>query len=107
MLNTKYISSKILGGGKAFIKDTKIGEKFTISEMSAEEIQIETSLQLDIDTIVKLKIRLDSILFEININALGKVVEKQEEAQIYKIEFIDMKDNVKEEIDDIIRRSCN
>ena len=107
MSNNKYPSCDVVGGGKVFLKDTKNGEKFKIIEMSAEEIKIKTDLQLELDTIVDLKIILNSVLFDIDIDAMGNVVEKLESSQKYRIEFIGLSDKVKEEIDEIMRSACN
>ncbi|MBC8061917.1 MAG: hypothetical protein H7Y18_14790, partial [Clostridiaceae bacterium] len=61
MVNNKYPSCDVAGGGRVFLKGTKNGEKFKIIEMSAEEIKIKTNLQLELDAIVDLKISLDSV----------------------------------------------
>jgi len=78
MANNKYTSCDVVGGGKIFLIDNKDGKKFKIIKMSAEEIRIKTDLQLKLDDIVELKIILNSILFDIDIDAKGKVVEKLE-----------------------------
>ncbi|HEY8889511.1 MAG TPA: hypothetical protein VIM70_04605 [Clostridium sp.] len=103
----KYPSCEVAGGGKVFLKGTKNGEKFKIIRMSAEEIEIKTTMQLELDTIVDLKIILNSILFKIDIDAVGKVVEKLEPTEKYKIEFIDLSDKAKKEIDELMRSACN
>jgi hypothetical protein len=105
--NNKYTSCDVVGRGKVFLKNTERGEKFKIIEMSAVEIKIKTSLQLELDTIVNLKIILNSILFDIDVDATGKVVEKLESTENYRIEFIDLEDKAKEEIDDIMKSACN
>jgi len=107
VLNNGYQSCNIVGGGKVFLKDTKKAKKFKVIEMSAEEIKIETNLQLELDTIVHLKIILNSILFNIYIDAKGKVVEKIEPIEKYRIDFIGLSEKVKKEIDEIVRNACN
>lgn len=107
MSNDKYTSCDVLGGGKIFLKDAKKGEKFKIVEMSAEVIKIKTSMQLEVDNLVDLKIRLNSLLFEIDIDSVGKVVEKLEPTDIYTVEFIKLSDKAKREIDEIMRNACN
>jgi len=107
MPNNKYPSCEVVGGGKVFIKDTKNGGKFKIIRMSAEEIEIKTSIQLELDTIVDLKIILNSILFEMDIDAMGKVVEKLEPTEKYRIEFIHLSDKAKKEIDELMQNACN
>ena len=107
MSNNKYPSCDVAGGGKIFLKNTKSGEKFKIIDMSAEEIKIKTSMQLELDTIVDLKISLDSLLFEIHVDAIGKVVEKLESTEKYRVEFMELSDKVKEEIDEVMRSTCN
>jgi len=101
VLNNVYQSCNIVGSGKIFIKDIKKAEKFKIVEMSAEKIKIETDSQLELDTIVHLKIILNSILFNIYIDAKGKVIEKN------IIEFMGLSDKVKKEIDEIIGNACS
>ena len=105
MTNNKYPSCEIAGGGKVFLKDTKNGEKFKIIRMSAENIEIKTSMQLEVGTLVDLKIILNSILFEMDINAKGKVVGKLEPTEKYRIQFIDLSDKAKKEIDEIMRNA--
>lgn len=105
--NNKYTSCDVVGGGKVFLKDSDNGGKFKIIEMSAVEIKINTSIELELDTIVDLKIVLNSILFDIDLDVTGKVVEKLESSEKYRIEFIELSDKVKEEIDDIMRSACN
>ncbi|WP_298840866.1 hypothetical protein [Clostridium sp.] len=107
MTNNKYPSCEIAGGGKVFLKDTKNGEKFKIIRMSAENIEIKTSMQLEVGTLVDLKIILNSILFEMDINAKGKVVGKLEPTEKYRIQFIDLSDKAKKEIDEIMRNACD
>ena len=107
MANSKYSSCDVVGGGKVFLKDTKDGKKFKIIEMSAEEIKILTDLQLELESIVDLKIILNSIIFDIDIDASGKVVEKLDTTEKYRIEFIGLSDKVKGEIDEIIKGACN
>ncbi len=75
--------------------------------MSAEVIKIKTSMQLEVDNLVDLKIRLNSLLFEIDIDSMGKVVEKLEPTDIYTVEFIELSDKAKKEIDEIMRNACN
>ena len=107
MSNNKYTSCDVVGGGKIFLKDTKNGRKFKIIIMSAEEIRIKTDLQLELDDLVDLKIILNSILFDIDIDAEGKVVEILDTTNKYRIEFIGLSDKVKEEIDEIMRSACS
>ncbi|MBC8060122.1 MAG: hypothetical protein H7Y18_05600 [Clostridiaceae bacterium] len=107
MEKNKYPSCDVAGGGKVFLKGTKNGEKFKIIEMSAEEIKIKTSMKLELDAIVDLNISLESFLFEIDLKAIGKVVEKLESTEKYRIELIELSDKVKEEIDEIMRSTCN
>ena len=107
MSNNKYPSCDIAGGGKIFLEDSKNGEKFKIIEISAEEIKIKTDIKLELNTIVDLNIVLDSVLFEIDIKAVGKVVEKLESTEKYRIEFIGLIDEVKEQIDEIVKSTCN
>ena len=105
--NNKYLSCNIVGGGKVFLKGNEEGEEFKIIEMSADEIKIETGLHLELDNIVKLKIILNSILFDIDIDAMGKVVEKLELKEKYRIEFMELSEKAKEEIDEIMRNACD
>lgn len=105
--NNKYTSCDVVGGGKVFLKDSDNGAKFKIIEMSALEIKIKTSMKLELDTIVDLRIVLNSILFDIDLDAMGKVVEKLESIEEYRIKFIDLSYKAKEEIDDIMRSACN
>ena len=107
MSNNKYTSCDVVGGGKIFLKDTKNGRKFKIIIMSAEEIRLTTDLKLELDDIVDLKIILNSILFDIDIDAMGKVVEILDTTNKYRIEFIGLSDKVKEEIDEIMRSACS
>ena len=74
--------------------------------MSAEEIKIETDFRLELNDIVHLKIVLNSVLFNIDIDAKGKVAEKLDKAEKYRIEFIELSDEDKEEIDEIMRSAA-
>jgi len=107
MAGNKYTSCEVVGGGKVFLKNTEDGEKFKIIEMSAEEIKIKTSMLLELEDLVDLKIVLNSILFNIDIDAMGVVVGKLEAADKYRIELMGLSEEAKEEIDEIMLGACN
>jgi hypothetical protein len=105
----KYPSCDITGGGKIHVHTGDKGEKFKIITMSAEKLQIRTTANVNITDIVTLKVQINSDLFAVNINAIGKIVDKIDLGNEFKYttEFVGMSDSDKEDIDQLMRSSCN
>ena len=106
---SKYPSCDVTGGGKIHVHTEDKGEKFRIITMSAELLQIRTTAKVEVGDIVTLKVQINSGLFEFDVNAVGKIIDKADlSSEIkYTIEFVGMADNDKEEIDEFMRSSCN
>ncbi len=106
MLSTgKYASCNVAGDGKLFIEGNNKVEKFKIIDMSAAGIRLETTAALPENTAVKLKIRLLGGVVDANMDVNGKVARAIEKG--YELEFTDLSDGEKEEIDELMRNTCN
>lgn len=106
MLSTgKYASCNVAGDGKLFIEGNNKAEKFKIIDMSAVGIRLETTATLPENTAVKLKIRLFGGVVDANMDVNGKVARAIEKG--YELEFTDLSDGEKEEIDELMRNTCN
>lgn len=106
MLSTdKYASCNVAGDGKFFIEGNNKAEKFKIIDMSAAGIRLETTATLPENTAVKLKIRLFGGVVDANMDVNGKVARAIEKG--YELEFTDLSDVEKEEIDELMRSTCN
>ena len=101
----KYANCSVAGDGKLYIKDSNKPEKFKIIDMSAAKIKLETSVVLQEDTGVRLKIKLIGGAIDAHIDINGKVKKQLEKG--YEIEFVDLLDSELEEIDELMRSTCN
>lgn len=104
-----YQSGYMAGGGKIHVHTCDKGEKFRIITMSAEKIQISTKANVKVSDIVTLKIQIKGDLCTVNIKAIGKILDKSsmDDEMKYSIEFVGMSDSDKEDIDELIRSSCD
>ena len=105
MADVKYASCNIAGEGKLYVQGSNRVEKFKIVDMSAAEINIETLAKVLEGTAVRLKIRLIGVIVDAHIDVNGKVVKRIENG--YSIEFVGLSDSNREEIDELMRSSCN
>ncbi|MDF2985787.1 MAG: hypothetical protein K0R50_1297 [Eubacterium sp.] len=104
MNTTKYASCNVTGDGKLYT-DTNVADNFKIIDMSAEAMRLETPAALHANMRVKLKIRLKGIPVDVHLDINGIV-----KSQLYKgfeIEFHDLSDFDREEIDELMRSTCN
>jgi hypothetical protein len=104
-----YQSGYMAGGGKIHVHTCDKGEKFQIITMSAEKIQISTTANMNVSDIVTLKVQIKGDLCTVNIKAVGKILDKSNlgNEMKYTIEFVGMSDSDKEDIDELIRSSCD
>jgi len=105
MSSGKYASCNVAGDGKLYTENNNKSEKFKIIDMSADGIRMETPAALQEDTGVKLKIRLMGGPVDAHMDINGKVKGRFEKG--YEIEFVDLSDNDREEIDELMRNTCN
>jgi hypothetical protein len=101
----KYTSCTIAGDGKLYTQSNNKSEKFKIIDMSAARIILETSAVLQEAIEVKLKIRLTGGPVEAHIDISGKIKSRFEKS--YEIEFINLSDSAREEIDELMKNTCN
>lgn len=101
----KYVSCAVAGDGKLNVEGSKKVERFKIVDMSATGTNIEISAEILEGTAVRLKIRLIGVLIDAHIDVNGKVVKRIENG--YNIEFVDLSDSKREEIDELMRNTCN
>lgn len=101
----KYASCSVAGDGKLTVASSEKVEKFKIINMSAAEINIETSAEIPEGMSVKLKIRLIGGVIDAHLDVNGKVLRKIEKG--YEISFFDLSDSDREEIDELMRDTCN
>lgn len=105
MVDVKYASCNITGDGKLNIEGSMKVEKFKIVDMSASGINIETSAEIPKGMVVRLKIRLPGVIVDAHIDVNGKVTKRIENS--YNIEFVGLSDSNREEIDELMRSTCN
>ncbi len=101
----KYAICNVSGDGKLYIENNKNADKFKIIDMSAEGIRIETSAELKEQMNIKLKIRLKGSPIDAYMDIKGIVKEKLEKG--FEIEFLDLLDSDKEDIDELMRNTCS
>lgn len=106
---SKYPSCNVAGGGKLFIKPSGKEETFKIIDMSAAVIRVDTDAELEEGVTVGLKIKLNSLVFDVNIDASGRVIKRtqKEKGCEYSIEFTELSERDREEIDELMRSTCN
>lgn len=105
MSTGKYASCSIAGDGKLYTENNNKMEKFKIIDMSAEGIRLETQAVLQEITGVELKIRLIGGPLDAYMDISGKVKRRLEKG--YEIEFVGLSENAREEIDELMRTTCN
>jgi len=105
MDSKKYASCNVAGDGKLYTKGNNKADEFKIIDMSAKAIRLETSAVLQVDMGVKLKIRLIGGPIDAYIDINGKVKTQLEKG--YEIVFVDLSDDDREEIDELMRNTCN
>ena len=105
METKKYASCNVSGDGKLYIKGIKNADKFKIIDMSAEGMRIQTSAELNEHMSIKLKIRLKGSPIDAYMDVNGKVKGKLENG--FEIEFLDLLDSDKDDIDELMRNTCN
>ncbi len=105
MDSKKHASCNVAGDGKLYKESNKNAEKFNIIDMSAEGIRIETSAELNNEMNIKLKIRLKGSPIDAYMDVNGVVIGKLENG--FEIEFLDLLDSDKDDIDELMRNTCN
>lgn len=101
----RYASCTIDGEGILYTENNKFEEKFLIIDMTAIGIMLETSAILQENTKVKLKIWLMGSPVEVHIDLVGRVISKIKKG--YEIEFLDLSSYDREEIDELMKSTCN
>ena len=101
----KYANCKVAGDGKLSIEGSSKSNKFKIMDMSAAGVRIGTDTDLCEGMAVKLKIRLIGNIVDVFMNVNGKISKSIENG--YEIEFTDLPDDEKNEIDQLMRNACN
>lgn len=106
---TQYPSCNVAGGGKIKLLGSENSADFKIINLSAAEIHLKTAMQIEENANVQLKIQLNGILFEVDIDALGKVTSRSPlgNEYVYAIEFTELPEKDREEIDELMRSTCN
>lgn len=105
MDSKKYVSCNVSGDGKLYIESNKNADKFKIIDMSAESIRVETSAELHEEMNIKLKIRLKGSPIDAYMDVKGRVKGKLENG--FEIEFLDLLDSDKDDLDELMRNTCN
>jgi hypothetical protein len=105
MDSKKYAICNVSGDGKLYTESNNNADNFKIIDMSAEGIRIETSAELHEQMVIKLKIRLKGSPIDAHIDVNGKVKGKLEKG--FEIEFLDLLDSDRDDIDELMRNACN
>lgn len=105
MTDKQYVTCNIAGEGKLFVEGNKAAAKFKIIDMSAEGINLTTKTRLLEGEAAKLKIRLSAGVVSAFIDLNGRVAKTFENGCY--IEFVGLSEATKEEIDELMRDSCD
>jgi hypothetical protein len=105
----KYPECNVTGVGKIHLHTADKGEKFKIIKMTPELLQLKTAVKAELKDIVTLKIQINNGMFLLNVNTVGKIIDRAEldSEFVYTIEFVGMLDNDKEQIEQLIRDRCD
>jgi len=101
----RYANCNVAGEGILYTGNYEVEEKFLIIDMTVVGIMLETSATLKENTKVKLKIWLMGSPVEVNIDLVGRVISKIKKG--YEIEFLDLSSYDREEINELMRSTCN
>lgn len=103
--DSKYASCSVAGDGILYIEGSKKTEKFKIIDMSAVVVRIQTPLILKEGQGLRLKIRLIGGVIDVHLNVNGKVSRVIDNG--YEIKFMGLSDNERQEIDELMKNTCN
>lgn len=105
----KYPRCDINGAGELALQANGEKYKFKLTDMSAEGIKVLLENAIALDQRVSVNIRLKSFIFEVNINAHGivKRCEKVDSSYECAVEFTELPDADREEINELMMSSCN
>jgi len=106
-----YIHCNIAGHGTLKMESSGRKQKFRLAEMSAEGMRIITERELGIGQIVQADIRVESVLFEVKISAIGSIKnnrKRNEKDPIeYEVEFLNLPEEDKEAINQLMIDTCD
>ncbi len=108
MMNASLTGCKVKGWGEIFTENKSKGVHFSIIEMSADDIRILSTDELENNANVRMKIHLPSFLFQVNIKVVGKIYSKTkvDNGFIYDLKFVGLPDNDRKEIDELVKSAC-
>ncbi len=107
--NRAYSRCHIMGEGEILTHSGGPSAKFKLIDMSASGVRIESAGDVDVGEERELKIVFDGYLFEIVVNVTGKVRRKEVVNGFYEygIEFVNLSQKNRIELDELMKRSCS
>lgn len=108
MGETQFCRCNVKGSGKIFTDKDKYIE-FEIIDLCAEDSKVFSPNEVDTGIRVRIAIVLPAILFQVEINTEAIIVQKTKTGNgfEYCLEFVDLSEEDKCEIDELMRSTCN
>lgn len=105
----KYPRCDINGTGELTLHASGEKYKFKLVDMSAEGIKVLLENAFESDQQVSVSIRLKSNIFEVKIKAQGVVMRTEKVDTLYEcaVEFTELPEFDREEINELMKSSCN
>ena len=103
-----YQRCRVAGEGKFYQAPGGQGVNFDIIDLSASGAKIRAEQQLEINQTIDVAIRFSGLEMEMNMKVVGRVIRKKEvvDGYIYGLEFVNLTEHVKVEMDEVLRRRC-
>lgn len=108
-----YQRCNVMGEGELFVdkpgNSYRHGIRFHIIDVSASGIRIRTKINVDADLVLDMKIRFGGHITDIPLNVKAKVTKKEKKGTEfeYALRYLNLSNENKIEIDEIVRMSCN
>jgi c-di-GMP-binding flagellar brake protein YcgR len=105
----KYPRCDIAGTGELTLQTSEKKYKFKLLDMSADGIKVLLEEAIESNQNVSVNICLKNYIFEVKIKAQGIVIRSEKADTLYEcvVEFTDIQDSDREEINEMMMSSCN
>lgn len=105
----KYPRCDINGTGELTLQASGEKYKFKLVDMSTDGIKVLLEDAIESDQKVSVSIHLKSYIFEVKIKAQGVVMRSEKADSLYgcAVEFTELSESDREEINELMMSSCN
>lgn len=102
----RYEACQMSGEGEILVNEKKA--RLDVIDITSNRIRIVTKIDLEIGEEVVLGLWFNSYIFHADMDVDGKICDKihNGDEYIYEIEFINMKENHKIEINELLKQNC-